>query len=44
MKCDAEGNVWVCNSNSPSRHCERGKGSIIKLEIVGDELKVASRD
>jgi streptogramin lyase len=41
IEFDAEGNVWTCNSNGPARHTERGYGSIIKLEIVGDKFKVA---
>ena len=36
IEFDALGNVWTCNSNAPARHTERGYGSIIKLEIVGD--------
>ncbi len=36
IEFDAQGNVWTCNSNAPARHTERGYGSIIKLEIVGD--------
>ena len=40
---DEEGNLWTCNSNAPVRHTERGYGSIIKLEIVGDELKTAGK-
>ncbi len=43
IEFDDEGNVWVCNANSPARHCERGMGSIIKLEILGDEFKVAGK-
>lgn len=31
-----DGSVWVCNSNYPVRHTERGKGSIIKVEVLGD--------
>jgi streptogramin lyase len=27
-----DGSVWVCNSNYPVRHTERGQGSIIKIE------------
>jgi streptogramin lyase len=38
IEFDEEGNLWTCNSNGPARHTERGFGSIIKLEIVGDEL------
>jgi streptogramin lyase len=29
-----DGSVWVCNSNYPVRHTERGKGSIIKIEVT----------
>ena len=36
IEFDADGNVWTCNSNGPARHTERGFGSIIKLEIVGE--------
>jgi len=36
IEFDEDGNVWVCNSNYPVRHTERGRGSIIKLEILGD--------
>ena len=42
IEFDADGNLWTCNSNGPARHTERGYGSIIKLEIVGNELKTAS--
>ena len=38
IEFDEEGNLWTCNSNGPARHSERGFGSIIKLEIVGDKL------
>jgi streptogramin lyase/cytochrome c5 len=31
-----DGSIWTCNSNSPARHIERGRGSIIKLELLGD--------
>jgi len=41
IEFDADGNVWTCNSNAPARHTERGFGSIIKLEIIDNELKVA---
>lgn len=30
-----DGSVWVCNSNYPVRHTERGVGSIIKI-VTGD--------
>jgi len=43
IEFDADGNLWTCNSNGPARHTERGFGSIIKLEIVGDELKVSGK-
>ena len=26
-----DGSIWVCNSNYPVRHTERGRGSIIKI-------------
>ena len=38
IEFDKEGNLWTSNSNGPARHSERGFGSIIKLEIVGDKL------
>jgi len=44
IEFDADGNIWTCNSNGPARHTERGYGSIIKLEIIGDQLKVAGDD
>jgi streptogramin lyase len=43
IEFDADGNVWVCNSNGPSRHTERGYGSIIKIEILDDNVKVAGK-
>lgn len=43
IEFDADGNLWTCNSNGPARHTERGYGSIIKLEIVGEQLKVAGK-
>jgi streptogramin lyase len=33
----SDGSVWVCNSNAPARHIERGYGSIIKLEVLDDD-------
>jgi streptogramin lyase len=30
-----DGSVWVCNSNYPVRHTERGRGSVIRIE-TGD--------
>ena len=35
IEFDAEGNIWVCNSNYPVRHVENGRGSIIKLATAG---------
>lgn len=29
-----DGSIWVCNSNYPVRHTERGKGSVIKIEMT----------
>ena len=31
-----DGSVWTCNSNAPVRHTERGLGSLIKIELIGD--------
>ncbi len=31
-----DGSIWSCNSNGPTRHSERGRGSIIKLELLGN--------
>jgi streptogramin lyase/cytochrome c5 len=31
-----DGSIWTSNSNAPVRHSERGRGSIIKLELLGD--------
>ena len=44
IEFDDDGNIWVSNANAPARHCERGMGSIIKLEILEDEAKVATRN
>ena len=38
-----DGAIWTCNSNAPARHTERQFGSIIKLEVLDDGVKVASR-
>jgi virginiamycin B lyase len=43
IEFDAEGNIWTCNSNGPARHTERGFGSIITLEIIGDQIRQASK-
>jgi streptogramin lyase len=29
-----DGSIWTCNSNAPVRHTERGRGSIIKIELI----------
>ena len=29
----AEGNIWTCNSNGPTRHIENRHGSVIKLAL-----------
>jgi len=36
IEFDAEGNIWVCNSNYPVRHVENGYGSVIKLATAGE--------
>jgi len=36
IEFDSEGNVWTSTSG-PARHMERAYGSIIKLEILGDD-------
>ncbi|MGB0580151.1 MAG: carboxypeptidase regulatory-like domain-containing protein [Limisphaerales bacterium] len=38
IEFDEEGNIWTCSSNGPTRHNERGRGSVIKLEIPDDAL------
>ena len=43
IEFDEDGNVWTCNSNGPARHTERGFGSIIKLELVEQEVTVAGK-
>jgi len=37
IEFDADGNIWTCNSNAPVRHTERGRGSIIKIEMTGGD-------
>ena len=32
-----DGTIWTCNSNGPTRHSERGRGSIIKLELLSTD-------
>ncbi len=36
IEFDADGNIWVCNSNYPVRHVENGRGSVIKLSYAGE--------
>ncbi len=43
IEFDADGNIWTCNSSQPARHTERGYGSIIRLEVLDDQLKVSAR-
>jgi streptogramin lyase len=31
VEFDAEGNIWTCNSNGPTRHIENRHGSLIKI-------------
>ncbi len=33
IEFDAEGNVWTCNSNGPTRHIENHHGSVIRLVL-----------
>lgn len=33
VEFDKDGNVWVCNSNYPSRHIEHHSGSVIKISM-----------
>ena len=33
IEFDAEGNVWTCNSNGPTRHIENHHGSVIRLAL-----------
>lgn len=33
IEFDADGNIWLCNSNYPVRHTERGMGSFIRIEV-----------
>lgn len=42
IEFDGDGNVWTCNSNGPARHTERGYGSIIRLEVLDDSLKLTA--
>ena len=37
IEFDEKGNVWTCNSNGPARHIERGRGSLIRIELPKDE-------
>ena len=36
IEFDQDGAIWTSNSQSPTRHIERGRGSVIKLEILKD--------
>ena len=38
IEFDENGDVWTCSSNGPTRHNERGRGSVIKLEIPDEAL------
>ena len=33
IEFDEKGNVWTCSSNGPTRHNERGRGSLIRIEL-----------
>ena len=37
IEFDEEGNVWTCSSNGPTRHNERGRGSLIRIELPQGE-------
>ena len=37
VEFDADGNIWICNSNYPARHIENHFGSIIKLTLPTDK-------
>jgi len=37
IEFDEEGNVWTCSSNGPTRHNERGRGSLIRIELPKGE-------
>ncbi len=36
IEFDQDGAIWTSNSQSPTRHIERGRGSVIKLELLKD--------
>lgn len=36
VEFDKDGNIWVCNSNSPARHIENHHGSLIKIVPGGE--------
>lgn len=37
----SDGSVFVCNSNYPARHIERGRGSVIKIQVADGGKDVA---
>ena len=37
IEFDEEGNIWTCSSNGPTRHNERGRGSLIRIELPKGE-------
>ena len=37
IEFDEQGNVWTCSSNGPTRHNERGRGSVIRIELPEGE-------
>lgn len=32
-----DGSIWVCNSNYPARHTERGRGSVLRIKIGSND-------
>ena len=37
IEFDEKGNIWTCSSNGPTRHNERGRGSLIRIELPQGE-------
>ena len=37
IEFDEKGNVWTCSSNGPTRHNERRRGSVIRIELPKGE-------
>jgi streptogramin lyase len=35
VEFDQDGDVWVCNSNYPTRHIENRHGSVIQVQLGG---------